>query len=238
MKPLFILTLTILFCTPIRAYAQTPEAGRTFNFENWFDAQVGIENTSLINASLYFPSRNGYRSHPYFQSQNGQTGKILYGDHLFRDVQLLFDLHNDKIILRQQKPNGEVLLLALQQELVYYFYLGESVFKQFNHEELRDEFGGFAEVKYEGKKVSLLAKRKKYQKIVDRQLVYVEQIRYYYQIDKQLINSKGKKVLLGIFPEQANQIDKYIKDNKLKTNGSSEADLIKLAKYLDSLGRL
>jgi len=59
------------------------------NYYNWFDNQVGIENTDLYNGIRYkelYRVKNG--KHKFFQSSNFIKGKIVYKNQTYYNIEL------------------------------------------------------------------------------------------------------------------------------------------------------
>jgi hypothetical protein len=222
------------------AYSQQRSVAQPLVYDQkeiWFDNIVGPENTGLLNGREYFIAFPGASSHPFFGSREVTNERLVFHSQLYVNVPLLYDIYADELILRHRDKRNQFAMITLDKDRVESFTL-------YNHSFKRKELKGAAEphlakgffdVLFEGDEISLLAKRRKtsYANVGVRD--YEEDSRFFLAKGDQWTELGGKKSFYALSPRYKTQIQDFIKSQKLKVGKKNEADLIKVAKYCDTL---
>lgn len=176
--------------------------------------------------------------HQFFESPDKQRGTIYYTNHFFENVQLIYDVVTDKLIL--QHPTTP-LLLSLINERVEYFTIAKHRFIR-----LADDSAvakvistGYYEVLVDNK-VQLLARRsKQMQEKIETSHINIE----FYLNDKLFLKKGGiyypinnKRAIVNLLSDREAELKAYSKANKLRFKKSRrEADIMQLTEYYCSL---
>lgn len=206
------LLLVFLCMQGVRLNAQgiTDNAG----YYQWFDGQVGLENTGLYQGILY---KEQYRTinakTKFLGSPEFHQGSLIYDGEPYIGQQLKYDIYGDELLVKiEDRLGGNTLQLF--KEHVSEFVIENRLFVNIRETGENSGIRGFYEVSYDNNGIRLLTKHSK--KIFDRKdrsSLYYEfvdgkkdYVLYYkgrhYQID-------GKRDLTDIFPEQEDQIDSF-----------------------------
>lgn len=199
-----------------------------------YDSLIGIENIGLINGTPHFVDFRSKNSHPFFESINWQEGEIRLRDQVYPNVRIKYDTYKQVLVLGVEKQEGRLTPVQLQGMGISSFQIGPSVFKNIQNES-PPVGNSFYEILYEGKELSLLAKRIKSDEVNEKTLSveFKENDKLYLHLNGVLTEFKRRGTFYSLFPKQKNSIKSYIKENKLKVNDKSLDHLIKLASYCD-----
>ena len=220
----------------IRAQDQIENA----DYLNWFDQQVGIENTSLMNGVIY---REFYRTIndnvKFFQTDQWHTGSVKYTGQWYYNVQLKYDVFGDQLIVRQEDRLGGGALI-LFKDLVAEFRLDDKVFVNIDpgaNELIRP---GYYELLASRENLRMLIKyRKKEFLRKDRKSAYHEFIdakkSYVLNFDGNYYPIKVKKDVVKIFPGFKSALDSFYQDNKRLQNRDPDRFMIALVDRLSTL---
>ena len=88
------------------------------DYYNWFDEQVGIENTGIFNGIRYkelYRIKDG--KHKFYKSPEYQTANIWYDDQPYYDIPLKYDLFEDQLIISLQTDSGSSIIQLLKEEV-------------------------------------------------------------------------------------------------------------------------
>lgn len=184
----------------------------------WFDAQIGMENSRLLNGTAY---NEPYRiTTPKNNLFNGTTGKgsVLYDGYWFTDLQMRYNIFDDALIVQLDSRDG-IKIVELVREKVERFTLHGSTFTNFLPGISSGGIKGFHEILLEQGSISLFKKHA--QSIIakrDKQVLYYEfepiegHYAFNYNNDIYLIGSRND--LEKIFPQYSKEIRSYYRDNR------------------------
>lgn len=203
-----------------------------------FDQIIGLENTKLYNGKRYY---NLYKStlgnHNFFAQPNYQKGHVYYDGQNFTNIDLKYDVFNDKLIY---KPNGEKSFLNIEliENKVDSFSFHQNKF--INASLIKGHTGmvsGLVEVIYNVPLIKLYAKRKKTvaERIKQNQLTYTfyEADSYYLSYNNSLYEIDSSKDLRKLFPKLNKAIKKQAKENKKRFHDDTEGLYLHLINYIN-----
>ena len=205
---------------------------------NWFDEQVGIENTALYEGIIY---KETYRTInekvKFYKSSQWFKGSVIYSGQLFSNVQLKYDVFGDQLIIKQLDRLGGGALLLFKDKITE-FNIEESRFVNVSDVYGGSDFSGFFELLWESNGNRLLAKHLKndflrkdrsatYYEFVDLKKEYVlHRQGNYYQL-------KGKKELIRIYPDLKKQIDSFYQNNRRLRSRNLDGFMVSLITTLE-----
>ena len=207
---------------------------------NWFDEQVGIENTALYEGVVY---RESYRTInekvKFFKSAKWYNGSIVYSDQEFHNVQLKYDVFGDQLILKQLDRLGGGVLLLIKSNISS-FQIEETEFVNLKDAAVGSGISGFHELLWQESELRLLAKHRKkdfvrkdrsaaYHEFIDDKKLYLLDLNGQYH----LINKKRE--LTDVFPELKKDIDGFYQKNKRLRTRNIDAFMVALARKLTEL---
>ena len=207
------------------------------DYLNWFDQEVGIENTALYEGIVY---RESYRTInekvKFYRSANWYNGSVIYSGQEFYNVQLKYDVYGDQLILKQLDRLGGGALLLIKSNISS-FDIEDTAFINLNNAIKESGIGGFYELLWEESGVRLLAKHRKKDFVrKDRSAAYHEFIDdnklYLLEYNGQYHSINKKKELTDLFPAEKKDIDSFYQRNKRLRTREVDAFMIALVREL------
>lgn len=188
------------------------------DLSEWYDSQVGHENTSLFIGTLAYPEKAALVGHPNHKSATWLTESIRYRGETFHNVSLIYDLDQDLLYIKNTiYPTYSTQPILPIQNQVEWFEINGDLFKY-----IPKAIGllspGFFQIIHEGSELSLIIKRSKIVKIGGNKGAseYQQLNRYFLEKNGNYLRFKSKNSLLKLFPENKKLIRKYIRQNNLK----------------------
>ncbi len=204
--------------------ASPSKAQPDLSAETWFDHRVGLENSGLINGHEYlFPFR-GASSNPFFFAEGGSKGQVLYNGQWYADILLMYDIYSNEVILSHQARNGQTKLICFDQSLLEKFSLFDHHFSKID--------GQFYDVLFQGRDWAFLALRKKSTYVSSGKVEFEEEVQYFLQDEGKLQEYQGKKMLMSLCP-QPNDLQIFIKENRIKLGKKRESDLVLICGFIE-----
>lgn len=209
---LFIVLTSISLSASAQLIKNFHTSAEQKDFTKWFDKQVGTRTLAIYNGVTYplkIKSKNG---HQFFKNSQWQLGDIKYASEWYFDVLLLFDIIDNKLIVKSQ--NGQASHgFALDMSNVEHFTFGKSSFIPITNKGSRQ----FYELLYKGNKVSLLVSHKKSLKLASSGYEISKSVSYFLASNSEIFNLRTKNSL-KYFSADASNISKRItsKDAKFK----------------------
>ncbi len=204
--------------------------------ESWYDEQVGLENTLLLNGKKFDFTRKSSNSHAFYKDQSWVKMDITYFGHTFEAIDALYNLEDDLLIIKN--PNDDVTPIQLTTGQVTSFDMGDAYFEMIEHQ-VGYRTSGFYQILFRGEQVELISRISKSLQIVSGRLSYVTN--YYPYIksgdgDYKLITRFGN--LKRMFPSHKQKLRKFKKNIGLKgrlDNGEKFDGFVRLMEYCDNL---
>lgn len=217
------------------------QASSERDYYNWFDAQIGIENTGIFNGIRY---KELYRvndgKHKFYKSPEYLTGNLVYDGQPYYDIQLKYDLFEDELIIELQTSSGSSILKLLKDE-VDAFEIDDRNFRHLRNTRVyksNDRIDGFYEVLTEGTSMTLLKKhRKTRKKVLENRTVLSEFLNddaYYVYYQDLFYPIKNKNDLIKIFPGIKKQINDFYSGSKYLMKTDYDLFMIQVSERIDS----
>ena len=205
----------------------------------WYDQQIGWQNTVLQHGELAALTRKSPNSHAYYKQSTWVQAKISYCNQSFSGVPALYDIENDRLIIKNNMGTSFAAFpLELRKEQVQYFEIEESRFVYVN-EPVSWHQGGFFKAVYEGDSIALLSKIYKRLELKYGILTYQQTHQYFIKKEGVYHRLKRFSGLLRLFPEYKRDIRQYKKELSLRriSNPSNEDKLALLIAYCENLNQ-
>ncbi len=210
-------------------------------YYNWFDSQVGVENTGLFNGIRY---RELYRvkdgKHKFYQSPEFLTGNLLYDGQPYYDIPMKYDLFEDELIIELQANSGTSILKLLKDE-VDGFEIDGHTFRHLRDTKVYrsgDDIDGFFEVLSETSSILLLKKHLKLRKKVLEDKMVLNEFReddsYYILYEGLYYPFRNKNDLIKAFPESKKEINDFYSGSKYLLKTDPDLFMERIVERIDS----
>jgi hypothetical protein len=217
-KNIFILPLFLIITISINGQISTGNK----ELYKWFDTTIKLENTELINGTVYtekYKSKNGH--HKFYSSSSFQAGDIVYdGQHYF-DIAMKYDIHDDEIIVKIPTQTSSYTI-QLVKEKVDSFSINDSDFISISN--LTNDNNGFYEIIFKNSNLVFYKKNIKTSNkyFIDRSILYSfkskDQYFLYFKSKYHKI-TKPRKDFIKLFPKHEKDINLFYK---------SQSELLKI----------
>lgn len=184
----------------------------------WFDTQIGMENSRLLNGTAYNESYRIINNKNNLYGGATGTGSVLYDGHWFTDLQMRYNIFDEALIVQLQSGDG-LKIVQLVREKVERFYLHGSTFTNYIKTKNSDRISGFYEILLEQGPITLVKKHAlSISEKRDRQVSYFEftpiegHFAFTYHNDIYPIGSRSD--LEKIFPPYRDEIRSFYSSNR------------------------
>lgn len=195
--------------------------------ENWFDRNIGIENSGIINGPRYKMEFLGASSSPFFGT--GESPGMITIDQRQYSATLLYDIYKDEIIVKHIANGGAGWFIQLDKNPVKEFVIANRLFRNFG--------GAFREVLFESNSLMVVAKRSKSRYIKSGIQNYVQNDEYFTLVNgdwKRLWTLSGLSGFLST-KEEKDKLKRFISVNDFKNRKFPDEHLVKVARFVDEL---
>jgi len=179
--------------------------------DQWYSEHLGKKNEDIFNGDYYVVRVRSKDDHKFYKDFRWQKGAIEIDDKLYENIDLLYDLIDDLIILRNESLTELVPLKPLQKR-VSQFIIKNTVFVNILDKNPPPKGKGFYQLIHSGTHllfVRRLEKLETYGKVQSNEYTYLRYEGRYYL-------SKSRKTLYKLFPEFKKQIKVFAKQKKLR----------------------
>jgi hypothetical protein len=189
----------------------------------------------LYNGSQYMDYDPVEDEDPYYLTNDWSTGSVTYNGVAYKDVPMLYDIWNDKLVI-EHFAGAFIELIAAK---VSHFSFQGRNFQRFlkTQDSRRSISDGFFEVLYEGK-TKVVAKRiKRYNEYIETSKIRAEfesKNHYYVVRNNTFYPVNSKKAALQVFGDKKQEMKQFTRSNKTNFRFQDDA-LVALAKHYDSL---
>ena len=239
MKASLITTFFIWCCTVFAVHyslAQSPVGAQTNAAIGQFNKAIG-QQSLLYNGPAYDPGRS-IKNNPNFKDTTAMNnGSVVYHGYVFKNIPLLYDIYQD--IVASVWVDGESKYCFLSDKLSEFNLMGRHFIRLLPDSTGRKVLkGGFYDVVYSNKLQVLL----KHVKIIHIAGTYAGpndfyETHTYYYLKKGMFyyEVSGEADMLSVLKDREGELNKYIKDSKIKFGKEPEVAMILLASYYDKL---
>ncbi len=184
----------------------------------------------LYSGSEYIKYTSPGKEHPYFLVNDFTLERIHYNGFEYQDVEILYDLHNDDVILF-----GGKMIKLIPERIDYFTRQGHLIVRI-------DQPGlpkGFYDLLYDGE-IKVLVKRSKLlfvEKRTDKEIIqeFKEQNKYYIFKSGVYYSVKSKKSVLQLYGDKKQEIKQYLRQNNILFNQEREEAMVKMTQYYSSI---
>ena len=198
-----------------------------------------LENDFLLmNARFLINKFRKAKGKPYFETTTDAPGKLVLGKKEYNNIPLIYDIYDQKLYFIAENTSNNGAILELNNQVITRFYLEDKIFVNSSELPLFPQ-SGFYERIFLGKHLKVYARWSKI--FIPRNSdEYIGEFGFqnrklFFDINGKKIEVSSKHSFLKIFASQRDEINSYIKRNKISFIKSNNIDLIKLLKYTDSL---
>jgi hypothetical protein len=205
------------------------------DMKSWYDGQIGLENSVLMNGERIKMTRKSPVSHAYFNQDSWLLMDIEYCGQTFREVSALFNLEEDFVIIKS--INGGNYPIKLTSAQVASFRVGQDHFVWVS-EPIGFRAEGFYKLLYGGDDLSLICKVYKKLEIVSGIPTYVLNKEYFLKKEGEYQRIRSFALLKKYFPASKKEINVAKKEFGIKgrfENPNNEYKLGQLMEFCDNL---
>ena len=238
---IFFLNFPGAFSQNIKADTSTelPALRNTLNvYHKFLSPETGLYNGSEYVYTAYYPFAIN-EGHPYFQEKLFDTGAVFYNNVIYEKVPLMFDLINEKLLIRD--PTS-VNIITLNNERIMWFIIRGHTFVKLHMDSVAHTNmpGGFYDLLYSGATPLYKKMSKRLMNITDtyfgvKQYV-TESNDYFIKKNNQYYKITNKKGLLHILNNKT--VAQFIRKNKLSLKSDKDDALKKIVAYYDSISSI
>lgn len=185
--------------------------------KNRYDMQMAGES-AIYNGIRVYPYPPEIEGTAFFQSPDFQKATIVYGDVMYNNISMKYDLVKDEVVVSPEDKTW--LLISLFSPRVSEFSFGTYKFVHLRQSDnLSSLTNGFYEVIAEGKVTAFVRHKKSiYKKVVDNYLYqrFDEKIRYYLLKTGVYFSVRNANDLFDVVREHKKEVKQFLSQNKLK----------------------
>ena len=173
---------------------------------------------------------------PYFLNDEWQEGFVFYGDQLFENVSLRYNLFLNKLLIEHVQSHATIEMIL---EKIKYFGISNHTFVWLSNSTTQSDVKeGFYEVLYSGKTKVYARRYKTIKEVADQKVMvteFLDKRKLYLFKDEQYFAITNKGSALNAFGEDKSEIKKFLSQEKLNFRSDPESALVAIANYYDDL---
>ena len=178
--------------------------------------------------SIYLTALRGTTTHQYFDQRVWQYVYVQIAGQRYDQVPMLFDIEQEQLVIKHPDA-ARFDGIAINMEILETFAFGGHQFRKLD----LSNGNGFFEVLYEGKKILLVAQRKKRSTSQKIGVEFDETTSYFFVDEDRLVAMKGLKSLKDLYPDFIDDIQYVKKEKKSRLRIRKEASIIRFVELLD-----
>ncbi len=226
-------SLVLLFITHFELKAQysLDDFSLDQNLSIWYDEQIGLENTILLNGEKYTFSKKSPNSHEYFKDNSWQKARIVYFDQQFESIPAIYNIENDELVI--QHPVLPAYAIKLTREQVSSFSFENDDFR-FIEESINFHPPGYYQVFFQGRHIELICKVSKELVIKSGILTYKLKYKPFIKLASETKYKSVRLVshVIKMFPEEKEELKLFRKKQKIKRKLNNPDNLQRLNQLL------
>jgi hypothetical protein len=202
------------------------------NKEILFDKIIGLENSGIVNGREYMIPFRGLKSHPFFDRQDA-SATVEYDGNKYHEMQILYDIYSDILVFKVLTRAGSFAFIELDKSRVGSFDAYNHHFKKYNLVDLKFNVDGYFDVLFERESMSLVVKRSKISRVIDRVAEYEEFDQYFLIDHGRWIKFRKMKSFYTLLKskESKRRLDNFMSSNGIKGRNATDEDLKKIALF-------
>jgi hypothetical protein len=192
--------------------------------------QQGV--SSLYNGRQFYGYLGSIEGDAFYLSKNWLTESIFYDGLWYRNVQIMYDIYRDEVIVKH--PNGVVVVLfgervnefSFQGQTFVYLNGNSSIKKGFYQRLTQGRAIVYAKrIKILEEKINGLIVERKF---IPRNIFFIYKENSYYPVKKQ-------KALIAVLKEKRNEVQQYRNQLKLRYKTNAEQVIVRTAEYYNQI---
>ena len=209
-------------------------------YHQFLSPETGLYNGSEYAYKLHYPFTIN-EGHPFYMTEQFDTGAVFYNKVLYENVPLLYDLIMGELVTRN--PTNDYFI-RLNNENIGWFILSGHTFIKLNPH----DFGsvvlheGFYDLLYNGTTALYKKPSKNFKETSDIHVgikkYVVESDTYFIKKDNQYYKVNNKKELLLIMNNNKKEVELFIGKNKLSLKKDKDNALRKIVAYYDDINNI
>ncbi len=205
-----LLSITLYYAGGQGPSKDLPQS-KEVEFISWVNNELGPEEWPIYNGATYPLVKKAKFGHQFFGNIQWQSGSVKYLDRWFFDVQLLYDITSNKLMVKPRDAT-QTFGILLEMAHVQAFSIGGSFFKKVPELDSRNFF---YEVLYSGEHLELIVRHVKEIELESSGAHAKALDTYLIKMDQGFVTLKNKKSLEEIDPN-SKAIAKEIKSSDAK----------------------
>jgi len=195
-------------------------------------------NAQVYNGLEYIDpfQKKNLEGNPYFLTDEWQNGFVYYGEDLFENVSLRYNLFENKLIIEHVQSHVPIELIA---ERVKYFGIANHTFVRIAMSNEQSETkNGFYDLLYQGKTGVYVRRYKTFNEIIDQKTMvtkFTDKTKMFFFKDEKYYPITSKSSAMSAFGEDKPLIKKFLSQNKINFRSNPETALVAMANYYDEL---
>ncbi|MGB5237408.1 MAG: hypothetical protein WBM43_02615 [Flavobacteriaceae bacterium] len=219
---------------------RSQEKPQKVSYLNWFDQEVGLENTALYDGIIY---KETYRTInekiKFYKSSAWINGTVKYAGQLFTNVPMRYDVFGDQLLIKLNDQLGGGALLLFKDK-VSNFTIDGAVFVNISNISEASGRKGFYELLWDKDHMRLLAKHQKNDFLrKDRRSLYYEFVdlkkEYLLEFNGEYSPIGKKKSINVLFPQFKKEIENFYQQNKRLRSRDMDAFMSALVNRIEDL---
>ncbi|HRI22663.1 MAG TPA: hypothetical protein PLA68_17000 [Panacibacter sp.] len=241
--PFLMIAFSGIICN---VYGQTSYAD-SLNYINALNNAKALY-TRFINPSTGLYNGSEYADHSYeikqgslfFEPGEFVNGSVVYDGILYENVRLLYDLVDERIII---KDPFAIYKLALINERLSEFTIADHKFVKLAEDDSLHSIinDGFYEVLFSGTNTVYKKQKKK----IEEELSVSEGVKksvvttklYFILKDKRFYSVNTKGALLSVFKNHRNDVQQFMRKNKLNFRNNRQNTIVQVTAYYDAINK-
>lgn len=196
------------------------------------------ENAQLYTGKEFIKYSLNIKGHPFFETDQMQTGSIFYDGTLYENIPLLYDIVAQELVINRYNSDERIWLL--NEKIKYFIFDGHRIENIFSVEGKSENITNtFYDIMSTGK-ASVLVKRIKHIKSgirAEDPTSFVEEDELYVRNGNNLYAIDGKSSILQTFSDKKDQVKTFIRKNKFRFKKNMEKELVMTAEYYSTLNK-
>ncbi len=195
----------------------------------------------LLYGPVYQFKYYGAQQHPFFMSDQPWKSTLIYKGHRHEHLQLLYDLHQQELVLFQERITSLPRYVCLNSKYVQEWrFTGENgkeyLFKALlPHRDILPENPILYRIYHDGHIKFVSSAEKEFQlEPYERESEMEQEKRYYLIKEQEIYEIRNRRTLLKAFKDDKDRLRKFIRKQNLTIRTSHVPDIIRLIHFYEN----
>ena len=202
--------------------------------------QVYGPDEMLENGRLYIPDHPKAKGNPYLSDTEWMFTKLIVAGDIFDGVLIKYNVNHEQIILKKENSKQESHIpIILNNNFIDAFSAGDRYFVNLKSMPFIDELSGFGELIYKERIIFFIKHHKEFLNQFSQSNPYGAYSKlnsdYYILNNGNLTRLNTKGAFLKYFEPHKKEIEKYIRQHKIRYRKATSPQLFELIKYCDEI---